>query len=385
MNKTFVKSGLSKKEIIDKFKIAVFEKDSDLTLVYSAELLCSGHIKLLIQTCIELWAKFYILSYEIPLMIINCINITKDINSKDIYKYNDIRFEIIKLCLTICKTEKKQLDLYTSKVQKNEIHHIKNKNDISTFYYNLVNSIQSYIDEEGIIYFYTLLYKFYTKKVKEFNIVLSYIIDNYVKKKELKRELEVLNLSRNYIWLLIKILKQIYSNLNDNLLYKYYENYIYLFEYNINKTDIINRINIIYVLFDIIIDSNVLYYLTNQQPILNTINIDINYIDSIFGKLIDYYELDVNIKDDTKKYSQKKKYKKNKYSENSYNTENLDENTENIENDPADYLYTFTYIDKKKFFKKKNDLNIPRIFPIKTIDVEDYNENKININISKLI
>jgi hypothetical protein len=383
MNSTFVKSGLSKKDIIDKLKIAIFSKEVQLTLIYASELICSGHSKLLVQLCIELWSKYYILSSEIPLMILKCIDLIENINHKEIYKYVDARLEIIKLCFVICMTEKKQLDLYTSKIQKNEIHLIKDTNEINSFYYNIIDSLSSYIDENSVIFFFTLLQRFYKKDVKGFNKILSYLIDNYVKKSDLKRELEVLTLTRNYIWIFIKILKKIYNSLNDNLFNQYYQNYIQIFEYNLNKTEILNRINIIYLLFDIIIDNKVLYYLSNQIEIQNTINV--TEVENIFTKLIKYYEMDMNIKESKNKGSENNQEKNNKKKNNKNNTKN-ETNNEQVETSNLDYLYNIIYIDKNKMRKKEMELNIPRFFPIKTIEVPDssLNENKIIVNISKI-
>ncbi len=381
MNSTFVKSGLSKKEILDKLKIAIFSKDVQLTFVYASELICNGHIKLLIQLCIELWSKFYILSSEIPLMILKCTDLLENINPKDVYKYTEIRLEIIKLCFVICMTEKKQLDLYISKIQKNEIHLIKDINDINSFYYNIINSLSSYIDENSIIFFLTLLQRFYKKDVKGFNKIFSYLVDNYIKKQDLKRELEVLTLSRNYIWIFTKIVKEIYNSLNDDLFNQYYQNYIKIFEYNLNKTEILNRINIIFLLFDIVIDNKILYYLSNQIEIQNTINI--TEVNNIFDKLINYYQMDMNIKEHKNvvlENNQQKSYKKNKDKNNTKN----DTKNKHVDTNNLDYLYTITYIDKNKIKKKEKDFNIPRFYPFKTIDVTDIDDNKIIINISKI-
>jgi hypothetical protein len=377
---TFCKSGLKKKELIDKFKIAIFSKDIKSTYVYAFEFICSGHNKLLIQICIELWSKFYILSTEIPNKILNCINLLNTINPKEVYKYKDIRLEFIRLCFVICNSDKNQLDLYITKVQKTDFHLLKNMNDINSFYINLNNSLIPYIDENSQIYFLTLFYKFYVKDVKGFNKVLSFLIDTYLKKSELKQDFEVILLSRNYIWIFIKILKILYNNIENKSLYEYFKKYIGIFEFQLNKSEIINRINIIYILFDLIIDHKLQYHLDNQFAIQNSMNI--NEIENIFLKFLNCYQLTTsdennNIIEEENDINEQIEPKNKKETESKNKKET--ESSLNI-----DYLYTMTYIEKRK--NKERLDNIPKFFPTKDINVEDFEDKKnIELDIIKLL
>jgi hypothetical protein len=415
MNSSWTKSGLSKKEVTDKFKIAIFEKNTQHTMIYASEIICSGHSTALIQVCIELWCKFYILSTEIPSLILESIELLENINQKEIYKYSNIRNTIIKLCFVICMTEKNQLEFYISKVNKNSFSLLKPENELNNFYNNIIEDISSYVDKDSIIYFGTLLQKFYRKDYHSFNKVLSYLIDTYLKKINLRKDCEVIHLSltKNYIWILIKILKFIYDNFNQKIFLEYYNNYIKIFEFNLTKYDILNRINIIYLLFNLVIDNKILYNMSHQLQFQH--NIILNEVDTIFTKLINHYQLPVTIKE-SKKESKNRRgakarslrshtnreqseltegysaIKKNSYASleeyeqyEQYEDNKQEEEEKETEPSDTDYLYTITYIDKKKLKKKEDNLNIPRFYPIKTIDVADINDNKIMINVSKLI
>jgi hypothetical protein len=421
MNSSWTKSGLSKKDVTDKLKIAIFEKNTQHTMIYAAEIICSGHSTALIQICIELWCKFYILSTEIPALILESIELLENINQKEVYKYSNIRNTIIKLCFVICMTDKNQLEFYISKINKNSFTLLKPESELNKFYNNIIEDIASYIEKDSIIYFGTLLQKFYRKDYHSFNKVLSYLIDTYLKKIDLKKDCEVIHLSltKNYIWIFIKMLKYIYepsclrqvrsahgynkyvSETNGALAPSVYNNYIKIFEFNLIKYDIMNRINIIYLLFNLVIDNKILYNMSNQLQFQH--NIILNEINNIFDKLIIHYQLPTKNKEITSQKS--KKNNKNKttsleeYYENNTNEyqnqnqmpsnerERRSEKPDSSGEEPSDtdYLYTITYVDKKKLKKKEDNLNIPRFYPIKTIDVADINENKLIINVSKLI
>jgi hypothetical protein len=253
-------------------------------------------------------------------------------------------------------------------------------NDINSFYINLNNSLIPYIDENSQIYFLTLFYKFYVKDVKGFNKVLSFLIDTYLKKSELKQDFEVILLSRNYIWIFIKILKILYNNIENKSLYEYFKKYIGIFEFQLNKSEIINRINIIYILFDLIIDHKLQYHLDNQFAIQNSMNI--NEIENIFLKFLNCYQLTTsdennNIIEEENDINEQIEPKNKKETESKNKKET--ESSLNI-----DYLYTMTYIEKRK--NKERLDNIPKFFPTKDINVEDFEDKKnIELDIIKLL
>ena len=253
------KYGLNKKNLIDKFMISIFEKNINNTIVFAAELLCSGYGKLLLNTCIELWCKFYILSTEISFLIYELIEVLKTIKLNEIYKYEDIRFLLVNLAVTLCLSTKQQINLFQAKVQQRDIEISNKLNEIPNLYLKILNTYEPYIDIDNYNNILLLLYNFYKKKSDNFNKILSYLVDKSVKKIDLKLDFEVIHstLTKNYIWIFLDILKHIYMNVKDENQSKYYNIYIEIFNYDLTKANIIKRINIVFMLFNMLIKESV--------------------------------------------------------------------------------------------------------------------------------
>lgn len=378
------KSGLSKKDLIDKFKISIFERNINNTTVFAAELICSGYGKLLLNTCIELWCKFYILSSEISFLIYELIELLKTVKYNEIYKYEDIRFLLINLAVTLCMSNKQQINLFQAKIQKKDIELSDKLNEIPNFYLKLLNTYESYIDEDNYNNIILLLYNFYKKKSSNFNKILSYLIDKSVKKIDLKLDFEVIHstLTKNYIWIFLDILKHIYMNIKDINQNRYYNIYVEIFNYDLIKSNIFKRINIIFMLFNMLIRESVNNIYNNH---VSKNSIDIETVTDIFSKLIIFYELDTSIKE-TKEIKNRKTTDDD--GEEKYTTKENSKNKKSISflNEDVEYLYTLTYINPKKISdKEKNSIRIDYFPAQKTINVSDFElHNSIRLEIDKI-
>lgn len=381
----FSKSGLSKKDLIDKFKISIFEKNVNNTTVYAAELICSGYCKLLLNTCIDLWCKFYILSADISFLIYEIIELLQTIKPNEVYKYVNVRFLFIKLSLTLCTNNKQHIHLFQTKIHKKDIELNDKLNELPNFYSKIINNYKQYIDEDNYNNIIILMYNFYKKKITNFNKILSYLVENTVKKIDLKADFQVIHssLTKNYIWIFLDILKYIYMTIKDSKKIQYYKIYNTIFNYDLTKSDILKRINIIFMLFNILINDDLSILYTNQKE--NTCNIDIDNINNIFSQLITFYELDTVIKE-TKESKMKKiditsqDKKNNKDNKDSKNeTKNTPIIKENVE-----YLYTLTYVNSKKK-KEKENIRFDYFPAQKTINVDNFeHHNGIKLEIDKI-
>ena len=383
---------LTKKEILDKLKISIFEKNAYNTNILACEIIVNGHVKALMQTMIELWSKFYIYSSEIALLIQEVIDNIANIKPKEIYKHTIIRVLIVKLCFVMCKTSKFQVNFHITNITADKVNDVLvSSNQLSSFNCLLLQKIEAHLDDDNFNYIVSLLYYFSKKNVREFNKILSYIVEKFVKSKQLTVDCETvhLSLSKNYVWLIIAMLKLIYIKLDNDNMTQYYSIYTKIFEYSLTKSDIMKRINIIFLLFNMLINKNMVRQI-EEQPIYQDI-VDISEIDKIFEKLIDFYNLDMEIR------INKKASKLNNDTNEADDIIDSVDNTAKKKNNKAvfnhediNYLYTLTYTDPRLTYKKNKNVEYAlhdNMIPIKMVEVKNYDEksNLHNIDISKLI
>jgi hypothetical protein len=381
---------LNNKEFFNRLKISIFEKNTYNTIILATEIICIGKSKQLLQTCIELWSIFYVYSKEIPLLIQESINLIDTVKPKDIYKHDNIRLSLIKVCFVLSMTNKTNINYYNKNITKDKLNLLKDYNELSTFNINLLQKININIEKENTIYIGSILNNFGNNNIKDLNNILSYITSNIIKNDNLKIDFETiyLSLTKNYIWIILFIVKEIYNKLNNDEMNNYCKLYANIYEYNLSKPSIIKKINIVFLLFNILIDKNIRIHHYNSINYQN--QLDETEVNNIFYKLTQYYELDTEIKDT--QYIIKNNKKKNNKKNNSVSSINHDKkytnDNENIneiiedKTSPTDYLYTITYIDHKP--KKRNsDINKVFLYEPRNIDIADYNINTNTLEIIK--
>ncbi len=374
---------LNNKEFLNRLKISIFEKNTYNTIILATEIICIGKSKQLLQTCIELWSIFYIYSKEIPLLIQESIDLIDTVRPKDIYKHDHIRLSLIKICYVLSMTNKTNINYYNLNVTKDKLNLIKDYNDLSTFNINLLQKVNINIEKETTIYIGSILNSFGNNNIKDLNNILSYITSNIIKHNNLKIDFETiyLPLTKNYIWVILYIIKAIYNKLNNDEMNNYLKLYTNIYEYNLSKPSILKKINIVFLLFNILIDKNIRIHHYNATYYQSSF--DETEVNNIFYKLTQYYELDIEIKDNTKIASKKSTKTNSKNPHDEYSTDTYNKN-EIIDNEVSatDYLYTITYADTRPK-KKKNDINKMFIYEARNIDIADYSVNANTIEVVK--
>jgi len=123
--------------------------------------------------------------------------------------------------------------------------------------------------------------------------------------------------------------------------------YFNIFNYKLKKSNINNRLPLIFLMFNLLFaDKSRATYYGNKNKV------DTNYINQIYNKLIDFYELPKEIKKKERKKPQKKENKEeaNKTNE----TKKAEQNEEDKGEDYMDYLYTIINFNNREHRKKQN-------------------------------
>lgn len=335
------KSGLTKKEIINKFKISIFEHNVNHAQIYASEIICSGHVNTLIDICIEIWTNFYIFYKEISVLLYHSIELLKGIKHKEFYKSSE-RYIVLQLCTAMCFCERKQLNGYTKKCIDNHLH-IESEN-IPKYYQQILKNIKSYVNKEAFDLIVKLLVTIYNKDIHNINTILSQYYDIFVSKNELEQHFETIHtgLTKNYIWILFFVLQKMYTDINDNNYLDVFHRFTEIFQFSINKKSIKIRMNIIFALFQFIIEPKIFYQFENNDTNYSHKTIQ-SEVDDIFEKLISFYKMN-----EDKAHSQNSKNTAEDKS-NSKNSKSTKEKHDIYDN--FEYLYTITY--KETFPQKK--------------------------------
>jgi hypothetical protein len=135
------------------------------------------------------------------------------------------------------------------------------------------------------------------------------------------------------------------NSINDAKLNYFYDLYFNIFNWKLKKSNLYNRVSIIFLLFDLILSNK----LINSSTIQN--DIDIKFINNIYQQLIEFYELPKE---------KKKKVNKTKQKQSSTKQNNNAKQEENDKN-RIEYLYTIIDINNKELQRKSNKVSNNKI------------------------
>jgi len=389
--KSWTDINVSKKNMSDNLKISFFNQDYQNIQIYICEFIVNKQVDLLLEILIELYCDYYSSLNQKTLTKINtCIDIVKN-KDKNLYLkedrlvFNDLGIDLNNLIKTQNLYKKK----YETKLLFDSAIIINKLNKIN---YNIWIEIKQYLPTEQHKYFLELIYLLSSNNKEQFNNLLNTIINKFSKTKLLKNvETINKNFNDNYILVFFELFKSYKNLFNDFKINNYYDLYYNIFNHKLKKSNINNRISLIFLLFNLLFKDN------NRNTYYNNkIKLDINYANGIYDKLIQFYELPTEIK--KKPNKPKKKPVKNKSKE---NLEELYENSENninnnqqnrkVEKEPDfSYLYTLVNFNGKLYKKKldkvdsnKRELRKYKRKPISIDGAENifssYSENSINI------
>jgi len=389
--KSWTDINVSKKTMSDNLKISFFNQDYQNIQIYICEFIVNKQVDSLLEILIELYCDYYSSLNQKTLTKINtCIDIVKN-KDKNLYLkedrlvFNDLGIDLNNLIKTQNLYKKK----YETKLLFDSAIIINKLNKIN---YNIWIEIKQYLPTEQHKYFLELIYLLSSNNKEQFNNLLNTIINKFSKTKLLKNvETINKNFNDNYILVFFELFKSYKNLFNDFKINNYYDLYYNIFNHKLKKSNINNRISLIFLLFNLLFKDN------NRNTYYNNkIKLDINYANGIYDKLIQFYELPTEIK--KKPNKPKKKPVKNKSKE---NLEELYENSENninnnqqnrkVEKEPDfSYLYTLVNFNGKLYKKKldkvdsnKRELRKYKRKPISIDGAENifssYSENSINI------
>ena len=389
--KSWTDINVSKKNMSDNLKISFFNQDYQNIQIYICEFIVNKQVDLLLEILIELYCDYYSSLNQKTLTKINtCIDIVKN-KDKNLYLkedrlvFNDLGTDLNNLIKTQNLYKKK----YETKLLFDPAIIINKLNKIN---YNIWIEIKQYLPTEQHKYFLELIYLLSSNNKEQFNNLLNTIINKFSKTKLLKNvETINQNFNDNYILVFFELFKSYKNLFNDFKINNYYDLYYNIFNHKLKKSNINNRVSLIFLLFNLLFKDN------NRNTYYNNkIKLDINYANGIYDKLIQFYELPTEIK--KKPNKPKKKPVKNKSKE---NLEELNENSENninnnqqnrkVEKEP-DFSYLYTLVNfngklyKKKLDKVDNNKRELRRYKRKPISIDgaenifsSYSENSINI------
>lgn len=389
--KSWADINVSKKNMSDNLKISFFNQDYQNIQIYICEFIVNKQVDLLLEILIELYCDYYSSLNQKTLTKINtCIDIVKN-KDKNLYLkedrlvFNDLGTDLNNLIKTQNLYKKK----YETKLLFDSAIIINKLNKIN---YNIWIEIKQYLPTEQHKYFLELIYLLSSNNKEQFNNLLNTIINKFSKTKLLKNvETINQNFNDNYILVFFELFKSYKNLFNDFKINNYYDLYYNIFNHKLKKSNINNRVSLIFLLFNLLFKDN------NRNTYYNNkIKLDINYANGIYDKLIQFYELPTEIK--KKPNKPKKKPVKNKSKENleelhENSEDNINNNQQNrkVEKEP-DFSYLYTLVNfngklyKKKLDKVDNNKRELRRYKRKPISIDgaenifsSYSENSINI------
>ena len=343
---------VSKKTMTENLKISFFNQDFQNIQIYICEFIVNKQTELLLETLIELYSDYYSSLNQKTLTKFNtCIDIVKNKNknlylSEERLAFNDLANDLNNLIKTqnLYKKKYETTLLYDPAILINKLNKIN---------YDIWNDIKSYIPNDHHKYFLELIYLLSSNNKEQFNNLLNTIINKFGKTKLIKN-IETINQNFNdcYILIFFELFKKYKDLFNDFKINNYYDLYFNIFNYKLKKSNINNRLSLIFLLFDLLFKNN------NRNTYYNNKNkLDINYLNQIYDKLIEFYELPKEIKKKKPAIKNKRETIKNRDSketqkENENSNDNKDMETD--KDDYTDYLYTIINFSNREHRKKLN-------------------------------
>jgi hypothetical protein len=359
--KSWADINVSKKTMTENLKISFFNQDFQNIQIYICEFIVNKQVDLLLETLIELYCDYYTSLNQKTLTKFNtCIDIVKNKNknlylTEDRLLFNDLANDINNLTKTqnLYKKKYETTLLYDPAITINKLN---------KYNYNIWNEIKLYLPNEHHKYFLELIYLLSSNEKEKFNNLLNSIINKFSKTKLIKN-VDTINQNFNdtYVLVFFELFKKYKNLFNEFKFNNYYDLYFNIFNYKLKKSNITNRIPLIFLLF------NLLFTDTKRNTYYNNKNkLDQNYISQIYEKLINFYELPKEIKKKERNKPVKNKETCNNI-ETNINENNKNKNNKNTEDvtsdDVMDYLYTIINYNKKAHKNK--------------LDKVEYNKNNL--------
>lgn len=344
---------VSKQSMIDNLKILFFNNDIHNIQIYICEFIINNQVDSLLDTLIELYSYYYASTNIQTISKFNkCIDIVKN-NKKHLYLnpnrtlFNHLSYDIINLNKTQNFYNKK-FEVKLS-IDPSIIISRLNKYNLSIF-----NNIKLYLPSNQHRYLLELIYFLSTNNQENFNNILNTMISKFSKDK-LEKNVESINMNLNdcYILIFFELFRKYKELYNDPYINNIFDMYYNIFNFKLKKSNINSRINIIFILFHSLMNNNnnikTNYYKTNYNP-------DIDNINQIYNKLIEFYELPKEIKKNIKKPSRKKSKDNDSSKDTTSNSSNNNDSNDN-DIDNVDYLYTLINFNNKAYKKKLNKID----------------------------
>lgn len=344
---------VSKQSMIDNLKILFFNNDIHNIQIYICEFIINNQVDSLLDTLIELYSYYYASTNIQTISKFNkCIDIVKN-NKKHLYLnpnrtlFNHLSYDIINLNKTQNFYNKK-FEVKLS-IDPSIIISRLNKYNLSIF-----NNIKLYLPSNQHRYLLELIYFLSTNNQDNFNNILNTMISKFSKDK-LEKNVESINMNLNdcYILIFFELFRKYKELYNDHYINNIFDMYYNIFNFKLKKSNINSRINIIFILFHSLMNNNnnikTNYYKTNYNP-------DIDNINQIYNKLIEFYELPKEIKKNIKKPSRKKSKDNDSCKDTTSNSSNNNDSNDN-DIDDVDYLYTLINFNNKAYKKKLNKID----------------------------
>jgi len=344
---------VSKQSMIDNLKILFFNNDIHNIQIYICEFIINNQVDSLLDTLIELYSYYYASTNIQTISKFNkCIDIVKN-NKKHLYLnpnrtlFNHLSYDIINLNKTQNFYNKK-FEVKLS-IDPSIIISRLNKYNLSIF-----NNIKLYLPSNQHRYLLELIYFLSTNNQDNFNNILNTMISKFSKDK-LEKNVESINMNLNdcYILIFFELFRKYKELYNDHYINNIFDMYYNIFNFKLKKSNINSRINIIFILFHSLMNNNnnikTNYYKTNYNP-------DIDNINQIYNKLIEFYELPKEIKKNIKKPSRKKSKDNDSCKDTCSNSSNNNDSNDN-DIDDIDYLYTLINFNNKAYKKKLNKID----------------------------
>lgn len=356
--RTWQSLNVNKKTMIENYKIGVFDKDINNVQLYTSDFICNNQVQLLLEVIIELYFEFYINDTSIVKNISNCIEIIKNFN-KIYLTQEKIHFNILSNQLIFLeKTDKKYYKKgYEVGLSLDRTILLKNLVDINKKTYI---TIVQYVPPETHNHFLELIYYISSSNKNKVFDLLNTIINKF-KRVKLIKNIETINEGfKDHLIILLFELFKIYKNYVDNPKLDHTFDICYeIFNWKLKKGNIKQRASILFLLFEMI--------LTNKTYSIRSKNttIDIDNVNSIYSKLMEYYGIDKNkMKVQVEEKAKKEMSKRNKEGRNKDEKKsskddngNQDENSEESGIDPnMGYLYNLFDYDKRQMKHKHHKM-----------------------------
>lgn len=354
---------VNKKTMIENYKIAIFDKNTENIQLYTSDFICNNQAQLLLEVIIELYFEFYINDTSILKNISNCIEIIKNFNkiflTQEKIHFNILSNQLMFLEKSDKKYYKKNYEVGLSLDRNILLNNLVDINKKTYF------TIVKYVPPETHNHFLELIYYISSSNKNKVFDLLNTIINKF-KKVKLIKNIETINEGfKDHLIILLFELFKIYKNyVNNPKLDQTFDICYEIFNWKLKKGNIKQRASILFLLFEMIL-TNKTYSIRSKNT---TINID--NVNSVYSQLMEYYGIDKNkMKAQAEAKARKEMSRRNKEERNQEHRNqderksskdengNQDENSEESEIDPKiGYLYNLFDYDKREMKHKHHKM-----------------------------